>query len=131
MTADVIPLRPRQDAPVQPIPRSSSGLREAVLRGGMDIGAGMEAARADDVSSKARIRKLAAEARNALDGKHVCPSLIRGLAARVGTLASAAEQFSAEAKSYGLLKAAVQLREHAGLIEALAAELEADLPEGA
>jgi hypothetical protein len=106
------------------------------MEGGMDVGppwqAGMEAAREADLAQQARIKALAREARNALDGgKSVHPSLVMGLAARVGTLATAAEQYAAEAKSYGLLKAAVQLREHAGLIEALAAELEADLPEGA
>jgi hypothetical protein len=53
------------------------------------------------------------------------------IAARATGLASQAEALAEECKSLGLLKACSQLRDHAGLLEKLSAELEADLPEGA
>ena len=122
---NIIQLRPRAEAPVQPLPRSISGLRSH------DEALGMEAAREADLAAQARIKALAREARNVFDSKHVCPSLVVSIANRAAGLAAAAEALAAEAKSLGLLKATVSLRDHAGHLERLAAELEADLPEGA
>lgn len=126
----VIPLR--RDEPGYPIsgiphrdmpePRREFGLRRS-MAGAMDL----PLARPDDLEAQKRIKRLAREARAALgDNEHVCPSLIYALAARVTGLATAAEQLAAEAKSLGLTKAAAQLRDHAGLLETLSAEIEAE-----
>lgn len=124
---NVIPLRPRADAPVQRL----SGLRKPSPEAMALANIAMGLARADDDEAQLRIKRLAREARNAFDGKHVCPSLVMSIAARATGLASQAEALAEEAKSLGLLKACSQLRDHAGLLEKLSAELEADLPEGA
>lgn len=129
--AEIITLHPRADAPIQPaIPRSSFGQRKAFdLSGGIDKALDVALGREGDRAQQERIKTLAREARAALgDTKHVCPSLIVSLAARVGGLAASAEHLAAEAKSYGLLRAAVTLREHAHLLETLSAELEAEVP---
>lgn len=117
MTADVIPLRPRESAPVVTLPRSEFGQRKA----------GLDAALAADERQAARIRALAADARNALDGgKHVCPTLRADLAARIRGVAQQLEALSAEAKTYGLLATRIALNEHAGLLEREAALVEAE-----
>lgn len=119
MSADIIALPRRTDAPVSVLPRKEFGQRKA----------GMDAAREADERQRNRIKALAAEARNArnaLDGKHVCPSLKADLAARIRGVAQQLEALSAEAKSYGLLSTRIALNEHAGLLEGEAALVEAD-----
>lgn len=117
----VIPFRPAQNAPVQPIkPRRHFGLRAA-----------MDAAGDADARQRERIRALAAEARNAFDGgKAVCPTLLVSLAARVQGLATAANLLAQEAKSYGLLREAVALQEHEHLLDTLSAEIEERADDG-
>lgn len=134
MSAEIITLRPHADAPVQPFsaapaPRSSFGLRPKITDLPGSVGAAFEIARDADKEQQARIKRLAREARNAFDGAHVCPSLVVSLAARVTGLATHALALAEEAKSLGLLRGAVSLREHAGLLEALAAEIDPTPPE--
>lgn len=131
--AEIITLHPRTDAPIQPLPpgepRAHFGQRRPIL-GDLPgaVGAAFQIAREADTKQQERIKRLAREARAALgDTKHVCPSLISALAARVAGLAAQADHLAAEAKSYGLLRAAVSLREHAHLIETLSAELEPEV----
>ena len=123
---NVIDLRPRSDAPVQPYPRSIFGLRKA------DVEAWMEAAKADDQSAHQRINRLTREARNALDGgAHVHPTLKRSLASRFEMLGRLAAMLGEEAKAQGFLAHGVSAVEIAHIAETIAAEIEADLPEGA
>lgn len=99
-----------------PYPRASFGLRPA-----------MELARDADREQQERIKRLAREARNALDGRAVDPDLIRDLAIEVGHVAQQCEALAQKSKAWGALKAAVSLREHAHLIETLSAELLAEV----
>lgn len=139
--AEIITLHPRADAPIvcpnfgkRPKGSPVIGLDAlAHIGGAFDAARGMEAAREDDKRQQENFKRIRRELRAAEraalgDAKHVCPSLISNLAARVSWLATSAEHLAAEAKSYGLLKAAVQLREHAHLLETLGAELEPDQP---
>jgi len=111
-------------APENVTPRRSFGLRQRTT--GLDQVLDVALGRPEDRAQQDRIRRLAREARNALDGRHVCPSLIISIANRVSGLADAAERLAEEAKSLGLLKAATQLRDHAGLLELVSAEIEAE-----
>lgn len=123
---NVLTFRPKADAPVQPLPRSVFGLRSA------DVAAGMEAAGDADREQQLRIKRLAREARNALDsGAHVCPTLKRSLASRFEMLAKMASILADEAEAQGFLAHGVSAVEIAGIAETIAAEIEADLPEGA
>lgn len=121
-----------EGAPENVSPRREFGQRKVgFLAGGfaevLDTARGRE--QPSDREQQDRIKRLAREARNALDGgKHVDPSLIVALAARISGVASHLEQLAAEAKAYGLLKATVQLREHAGLLELCANEIDPTEP---
>jgi hypothetical protein len=133
---NVIPLRPRADAPVQTHPRSIFGLRRAALEGGMDLGphgkAGMEAARDADREQQLRIKRLAREARNALDGgAHVHPTLKRSLASRFEMLGRLAAMLGEEAKAQGFIDHGNSAEDIASICETVAGLIEADLPEGA
>lgn len=135
MTADVIPLpvpfRPHliagDPSPENVSPREHFGQRRVGFLAG---GFAHVPERPSDREQQDRIKRLAREARNALDGgKHVDPSLIVSLAARISGVASHLEQLANEAKAYGLLKATVQLREHAGLLELCANEIDPTEPQ--
>jgi hypothetical protein len=129
--AKVIHLTPAKGSPSfvdesHPVtPRRHFGL---LGTGGLErtLDAALGTERPEDRSQQSRIKAAAREARNALDGKHICPSLVLAVANRATGLAVSAEQLAAEAKSLGLLKAAVTLRDLAHIAETLAAEIEAE-----
>lgn len=109
---NVIQLRPRSDAPVQPLPSS--------VRPAMDL------AREDDRRQQERIKELAREARRVFDKSAVDPSLKLAIAHEIAGLVHALEGLSARAKACGLLSTAACLTEHAGLLEAESALVEAE-----
>jgi hypothetical protein len=125
---NVIQLRPRAEAPVQRL----SGLRKPSPEAMALANIAMSLAREDDMSAAARIRRLGQEARNAFDGgKHVHPTLKRSLASRFEMLGRLAAMLGEEAKTQGFLAHGVSAVDIAGVCETIAAEIEADLPEGA
>lgn len=76
------------------------------------------------------LRPRPREARAAFDNTHVCPTLKADLAAEIGVIAKLCAVAAETAKGLGELRATVQLREHQGLLETLAAEV-GPSPEGA
>ena len=118
------------DTKVVPIvPRSTFGQRKTPVLGDLPgaLNAALGIAGETDRAQQENFKRIARDLREAGGaGAHVCPSLILSIANRITGLANAAEALAAEAKSLGLLKAPVSLREHAGLLESLAAEIEAE-----
>ena len=130
MSADILSFPGNPGAPVQPltVPRRHFGLREPIMGDlpssvtrALDIACG----RPDDRSAQDRIKKLARDARNALDGGHVCPSLLKAKAGHAEGLAQALRALGAECKALGALKQANTFCDAADLVELAGAELEA------
>jgi len=96
MSADIVTLPRRSDAPVAVLPRPSFGLREAVTP---------------------------AERAALGDRSHVCPTLDATLAAQWEMLAELAESLASKTRALGWLSQAVTAREIASIAETVAAEV--------
>jgi len=124
---NVIPLRPRADAPVQTI----LSLRRAALEGG----AGMEAARRADREAKLRGDIAAAEVLEAykINLRAVDAETRAEWATRIREAVRMLEAVGAEVKRAEVLPSSVMLFQLTGILEAEAARLDpvCDLPEGA
>lgn len=153
MSAEVLPFRPRGDAPIQRLPiaepeklfgeagefvppslgeypsvtpRASFGTRPATGEALFNI---LQRHGGEDRVKRAALN--AAEVAALGDRKHICPSLDYSIAARINQLGALSRMLGEEARLLGHVKACVTLRDIESILETVSAEIEAKhLPDG-
>lgn len=114
MTADIIHLRPRSDAPVQPIPRAEFGLRPS------DEARAMEAAREADEHAQTIARQIIGEQAEA---KHAREHELRALSAKWEAVAFMIRQLARETYALAQRRAARTGFDMADLCDTVAGEV--------